>query len=382
MSFEIVHVFPHEMLLDTEGTSCISLYQPTHRHGPENQQDLIRFKNLIQQIEQSLEEKFSKEEIEQKMIPFYELGEDHQFWEHAGEGLAVFAADDKCIVYKLQRPVEEFAVVADSFHIKPLIRVYQSADRYHLLGLSRESFAIYEGNRYHVEKIDMDEEIKNTAKKALGEDYDDKVVTATGSGPTNETMLHGQGSRKDVIHKVTEKFFRIADSEVIKHFSNPMQLPVYLVALDEYHTLFQNVSKNNYLQKEGIKFDYQAMEEDDLKKAAWEVLEPIYIQKTHDLVEQFENARAKDEGSDDIAQVARAATEGRIHRILVEADKIYPGQVDLETGELLDASIENPEVDDVLDDIAELVFKQKGEVVVIPKERMPSETGVAAIYRY
>lgn len=48
MSYEIVHVFPHEMLLDTEGTSCISLYQPTHRHMPENQQDLIRFKNSIQ----------------------------------------------------------------------------------------------------------------------------------------------------------------------------------------------------------------------------------------------------------------------------------------------------------------------------------------------
>jgi len=38
----------------------------------------------------------------------------------------------------LQRPVPELAVVAESFHVKPLIRILQSADRYHVLGLNRQ----------------------------------------------------------------------------------------------------------------------------------------------------------------------------------------------------------------------------------------------------
>ncbi|WP_261342071.1 hypothetical protein [Thalassoglobus neptunius] len=42
----------------------------------------------------------------------------------------------------------------------------------------------------------------------------------------------------------------------------------------------------------------------------------------------------------------------------------------------------NPEVDDILDDLAELVMSTKGEVVVVPAEQMPSSTGVAATYRY
>ena len=41
----------------------------------------------------------------------------------------------------------------------------------------------------------------------------------------------------------------------------------------------------------------------------------------------------------------------------------------------------NP-VDDVLDDLAELVLRTKGDVVVVPTERMPSTTGAVAIYRY
>jgi hypothetical protein len=44
--------------------------------------------------------------------------------------------------------------------------------------------------------------------------------------------------------------------------------------------------------------------------------------------------------------------------------------------------INDPDVDDILDDLAELTLKAGGEVVVVPGERMPTDTGVAAIYRY
>jgi hypothetical protein len=42
----------------------------------------------------------------------------------------------------------------------------------------------------------------------------------------------------------------------------------------------------------------------------------------------------------------------------------------------------HPEIDDVLDDIGELVADQSGEVVVVPSNRMPVDTGLAAIYRF
>ena len=36
----------------------------------------------------------------------------------------------------------------------------------------------------------------------------------------------------------------------------------------------------------------------------------------------------------------------------------------------------------MLDDIAELVLKNGGQVVIVPNERMPTRTGIAAIYRF
>lgn len=48
----------------------------------------------------------------------------------------------------------------------------------------------------------------------------------------------------------------------------------------------------------------------------------------------------------------------------------------------LDVSLDDADVDDVLDDLGELVLKMKGHVVVVPAERMPTDTGVAATYRF
>lgn len=44
-------------LLADHEPPCISLYQPTHRNHPENQQDPIRFRNLLAEMENSLRQK-------------------------------------------------------------------------------------------------------------------------------------------------------------------------------------------------------------------------------------------------------------------------------------------------------------------------------------
>src|ERR1700676_823406 len=46
-------------LLAPSSPPCISLYQPTHRHHPDNQQDPIRFRNLVTEAESSLRQKYA-----------------------------------------------------------------------------------------------------------------------------------------------------------------------------------------------------------------------------------------------------------------------------------------------------------------------------------
>jgi len=67
--------------------------------------------------------------------------------------------------------------------------------------------------------------------------------------------------------------------------------------------------------------------------------------------------------------------------MLVDADRQIPGTLDGATGRVSLAALDDPAVDDLLDDLAERVLRAKGQVVVVPYGQMPTESGVAAIYR-
>ncbi len=382
MTYEIVKEFPNDIIFE-KNKPCISLYQPTHRYSPGNKQDPIVFKNLIREIENSLKQKYKQNVLISAMKPFYQLEEDKDFWNNTLDGLAILANPTKCILYRLYRPVQKLVVVSDSFHTKPLIRIFQSVDRYYLLGLSGNEFTLYEGDRYGFKEIEMDPGTHKTIEEVLGEQHTDSYLThGSYGGASGPTMYHGHGGKKDEAEEDIGKFFRYVDRFVLENYSKPSKLPLILVSLKEHHNIFKKISHNPYLIEEGIKGSYDSFEMEQLTEKAWEIIEPIYLEKTQNLVNSFKNAKANSSGSDNLIQITSAAFENRVKTLLIEADRIIPGKIDDSTGKIELGNIKDPDFDDILDDLAELVLKKRGEVVILPKERMPSDTGVAAIYRY
>jgi len=373
-------------LLTIEQEPCLSLYMPTHRSHPENLQDPIRFKNLLRQLEESLSQKYSSGEVKKYIEPLEALADDDSLWNHTSNGLAVFSADGLFKVVGLPVSVDELAVVADSFHTKPLRQYMQSTDRYHVLGLSLHDIRLFEGNRHSLTEIELMPDIPETITEALGDDLTDKhstVASYGGTGGESSSMHHGHGGRKDELEKDAERFFRVVANNIYERYSKPSDLPLILAALPEHHNLFQKVNKNPLLLTDGIAINPSSISPDTLAKMAWEIMEPEYNLKLDSLVARFEQARANDKGSDDYKEVAIAAVEGRIDTLIVEADRIIPVRItNLVTGNTQKKDLTNPKVDDLLDDMGELVIEMGGQVMVLPTGKMPSETGLAAIFRY
>ena len=194
-------------------------------------------------------------------------------------------------------------------------------------------------------------------------------------------MHHGHGSKKDEVDIDAERFFRAIDRAVLEHHSKQSSLPLILAALPEHHHRFRQVSHNPFLAPEGIMVNPHSVPEADLRALAWQVVEPQYHARLTKLNEEFEQARSKGLGSDDLAQVAQAAA-GRVATLLIEADRQIAGRLDGATGRIEVADLSHPRVDDLLDDLGELVEKMGGRVLVIPAERMPGQTGLAATYRH
>jgi len=155
-----------------------------------------------------------------------------------------------------------------------------------------------------------------------------------------------------------------------------------LAALPEHHHRFRNVSQNHFLMAEGIMVNPDAVTNDRLQALAWQVVKPQYEARLAKLKDDFEQARATGLGSDNLSQITAAAALGRIATLFIVADRQIAGHLDEKTGKLLRGALDNPRFDDVLDDLGELVVKMGGVIVVIPAEKMPTHTGVAAIYRY
>jgi len=364
---------------------CLSLYQPTHRSNPENKQDSIRFRNLVKDLETSLQQKYPAVKTCLLLEPFEALTKDREFWNHTLDGLAVMGGPDLFQVYQIHRPVAEFAVVADSFHLKPLRRLLQSVDRYQILGFSLNKIRLFEGNRDVIDEIELVPSVPRTIEEALGYELTEPHLTGRpfgGTGQSNTAIHHGQGGKKDEVDIDTERFFRAIDRAVLENYSRPSGLPLMLAALPDHHNLFRRVSHNPFLMAEGIMVNPDAMSIDELQERAWQVVEPQYQAQLTALVEEYALANSKGLGSTDLVQIAHASVNGQIATLLIESDRQIPGRLDIQTGKIEFADLDHPQIDDLLDDLGEQVEKMGGKVMVISSERIPSQTGLAAIYRY
>lgn len=384
----MTHPLTHQTLAELAtfaSPPCLSLYQPTHRSHPENLQDPIRFRQGIEALSLSLGRTHSAAETQALLDPFHALASDAAFWNHTLDGLAVLGGTGLWRVFVLPRTVAELAVVADSFHTKPLRRVLQSVGRYQVLGLSLHKVRLFEGDRDGMAEVEAAAGVPQTVTDALGDEFTEPHHTVSsygGLGSARSPMHHGQGGKKDEVDKDAERFFRAVDRAVTEHHSKPSGLPLILAALPEHHHLFRQVSHNALLLATGIEVNPDALSPEQLRQRAWAVVEPQVRALQKGWADEFGAARAKGLGSDNLADVARAAAAGRVGMLLIEADRQLAGHLDDSSGRIIAADLDNPRIDDLLDDLGELVLKMGGQVHVLPQDRMPGSAGLAATYRH
>ncbi len=221
--------------------------------------------------------------------------------------------------------------------------------------------------------------------EALGDELTEPhrtVASYGGIGDGHSPMHHGHGGKESEVDIDAERFFRAIDRGILEHHSKPAGLTLILAALPQYHHLFHQVSHNPLLIEDSIEVHPDSLTIEELRQRAWQILEPHYLARLAKLVEEFGNAKSKGLGDDVLVQVAKAIVAGRVATLMIEAVRKIPGRIDSATGEIEFGDLSHPEVDDVLDDLGELALKKGGQIVIVPAERMPTDTGIVAIYRY
>ncbi|MDX2353828.1 hypothetical protein [Stutzerimonas xanthomarina] len=376
-------------LLAKREAPCLSLYQPTHRSFPERQQDPIRFKHLVRELEDSLKQQGRGDQAKALLKPFQDLMNDPDFWNSNRDGLAVFGAVDYFEVFRLQRSVPELAVANDRMHLKPLLRIAQSADRYQILAITLNSVRLFEGNRDGIDEVRLGDGVPKTLEEALGRDLTEKGQTGFPQGYSRASergdpmqVESGGAGRQDEIDRDRERFFREVDRAILEHHSRKSRLPLILAALPEHQFHFRKLSHNEFMLSEGIESDASLLSHDELRQKSWMVMQPRYIKRLEGFINQYGVSHGQGLATDQLEQIGQATLEGRVATLLVEAERQIPGIVDKQQGKAVAVEDDTATTPDLLDELTIWTLEQGGEVIAVPTDRMPTESGAAAIYRY
>ena len=367
-------------LLAPHEPPCISLYEPTHRSYPKSaEEDPVRYRNLLHRAEESLRERYPARLVRPLLEKLELFAADPDFWIEAAAGVAVFGSADDLRVFKLKQPVPELLAVADRFQIKPLIRAVQRDGRYQLLALTLGEARLYEGTRDTLDPVDL-AAAPPTIAAALGPELTE---------PYTAPRHHGHGERKDERPVDRDRFFRVIDREILERASRLSALPLVLAALPEHQVHFRRLSHNPFLAAPGVAVDPGALSPEELREAAWQAVAPYFEERLRALTEAYAEARGHGRASDRLEEIAAALAEGRVGRLLLEANRRIPGRIDAAAGTVL-PYLHEPQghgaasagAADVLDELAEAALRTGAEVIVLEAHRMPSRSGAAAIFRY
>lgn len=375
-------------LLAVQDVPTASIYVETERSSGA-EANRLRFRAALEQAEEELSESVSQDRVDQVLDPFRAyLNVEQDFWTYQADGLAAFASPEMHRMYRLPVSFEDLVVVAPTFHTRPLMEYLQAPDRYWVLSISQKEVRLWQGTRSGLTPVDL-AGVPRSLQEALGYEFerDELQFHSPKQGGTpggTGAIFHGHGVGQDDAKPELKRFFRKVDEGVRELLADEIG-PVILAAVDYYHPLYHDVSRLENLTDEGVTGNVSNWDASRLHDSAWPVVRETVLEKIDGALQLWENAYSNGKGEADLASVARLAVAGRIRLLLTEHGRNVWGRFDRHTGEMEHiregGEDPGPEAVDLLDEVAEVVMEKGGRSLILSEERMPTETGVAAILR-
>lgn len=372
---ENIHVMTDYSLAEFIGPQdkpIVSLYIPikrTEREERRDEWDRIEFKDLMKQAEDELLATYDKKNVELLIERMHYIldNEDLPLWLDASKGLAFLMDETDTYVINMSFAPRSMVVVDEAYMIKPLLRNVQYLMHYKLLLLSTDFFTLLDGNYNGVHFEVLPDNVKEYFTEEFA-DYDgDKTPLDYYSLEGHMSPFHGWKSRNDVTKEEAEKFFRSVAKDLNDQVLRDCPTPVILVTLPEHEHMFREVEHVRTLLPETILKDPKNMSGQELRDEAVKIMQGIEDKEARELCDQYNEAAAHDKGSDDWNNIMDALEQKKIEVLLVKIG-----------GEkkVCDASC-----DDKIKAVSATLL-EGGAIGVLDADHMPTDSDVAAIYRY
>ncbi|MDI9490306.1 MAG: hypothetical protein GX145_04245 [Clostridiaceae bacterium] len=325
------------MLKETQNSEGpkISIYLPTSRMLPESQQDAIAFKNLIQDVQLQLQEKYNRRVWEPIISKLDQLQRDSLFWSHSKDGLAVFADEKIFETFRVPQSFEQKAIVQNNFFIAPLLDITIIQGDY-LIDLSKDRLKIYEIEGTKARVLEQDQ-IK-TSFPDLFDDFDSNSNVNFGSykGKTKSTF-HGHRARPEEQEKDRQKYFHYIDQQLTK-LVKVNEPHVILAGTADTVSQFQHVARGKFYFEKTIEKPFEALNHKEQEQAVTDILKP-YIKSLEEAeINNYGFQKSRDKVVFEPEKILEYAEQGQVAQIIIS--KKYSAKAEEKMNEIIAKAIQ------------------------------------------
>ena len=380
-----------ETIIAHQGKPAVTIYIPTSRIITRVQAEGLQLKNLLRIAGEQLEG-FGLPDplVHQILNPAQALVKDAEFWRQQKEGLALFLAEDMFKCYQVTRTFVTQVIVAETFHVKPLLPLLTNDSLFYILAVSQNDVRLLRGSRSTIREIEP-----STIPTSLAEvlRYDDperqlqfhtsSTLPDTGQHAIN---FHGNGGgATDDDKELLRRFFSQINAGLME-FLQSQQAPLVFAAVDHLLPIYREANTYPHLVELGMKGNPDHVYAEELHDDAWRLVAPIFAADKMKRVEEFNDLISSGRTATDLYELIPAADQGRVATAFVAANQSVWGDYDANTSQVIVHERKNLHNRDLTDLFAIYTLLRGGNVCMMSNEEIEryvtTKSPAAAIYRF
>lgn len=304
-----------------------------------------------------LESVMNREGRAKFLAPLQTLLDEPNIMKSIKGNVGLFRTQNSFRMVKIPIEIERLCILAKSFHVKPLLRWMQVDRDFLLLHLESDGFKLYQGNQF---EFNCKEIIHFS--DVLPRKGDRRLLPGTSS------RFLGWEEKVDFVSEwilrrtmqLKPRLFVTGDNQLTEPLLKRINSPFAPRAVGHV-PLFDRKVFELCRDIRGI-----------LRKEARRTIEQAFI--------EFESAEKINLADRNIYRIAQAAIQGRVKKLIIADGINIFGKINPRTGNIaIHPGQINHEDDDILDDLAQTVLAQGGEVVIADRVQIPKRRPVLAI---
>jgi hypothetical protein len=387
-------IFPKDDLrtlveAQTVGCICVSIYMPTYRAGRTDvQQNPVRLKKLLREAQERLRRiGLRRTEADAYLQSAERLLDDSFFWVNMSDGLVIFLSKDYFHYYRLPIQLPELVVVANRFHVKPLLPMFAVDGRFYAMAISQKVVRLLQCTRFGFNELDIAGKIPRSLAEALRfEDIDREAQYhlhfGRGVAGLGGQMLSAHGAEVEETKENLQRFFFLVDRGLQREFLHNETAPLVLIGVDYLFPIYQEANTYEYLLDKAVEGSPDKLSAIELHQHAVSAVRPYFKKRQDEAMRLYREFAGLKRSTANLEEIVSRSYLGRVYILFVAANLQQWGNYDPLTNKVEIHSNEESCDIDLLDFAVAHTLAHRGEAYAVEADKVPDGGLAAAVLRY